>query len=875
MSFITKRERVFNEYDLFDLPARNEGKLKAYSSCTDARAWSHFCSDKTEHLVEIIKRNNDTCRPKYIPTNVIVDTLMVTKNTEIARLKRKIEEFEQMLAAYDQLELSCDQKCEIANAHAAIRAANKELDDLCLDLDLSGFTEGIDSEAFETGKSRGDEPSKYRIDEWLDEREHHMKKMETKSNQMGMSSPRDASTSARDPRIEEMKDTIIVKDAKLNAMQNTIAVMENDVCEPYCIYAHIYTALEKIFGTLCQNDKYKEYLNLLTAGRDTRSIDIKGKILFKLKVLEKFSLALIAPCSQDFAPADCSCYRAELVTHVETTFALTSAETRIPSMDNKRAQLVADIMENDEMREILNKESGPLKDDIQLDVDFCTDSYTIDGENLKRLKNLQINYDDLMTCYEALKHEKNCLQVKCHKYEGLEKELENLRCQLREYNSLWNEKEHHRKRSTDLDTLKEKYLVLSDEASNLETQLKAETEINKLKSKAIDELRNDNIFVSLFHPDSKDIGLIDQNEAFKEQIKNLKDALFCNEEEKQNLQEEFQDKLKIINDLRMEIEDWKSTYEKVLQRNNYLENYTETFKDEAQRLMEENRNLTQDIEEKNTAIANLMNVINNKSQNINNLLEEIEHRDSDNNNLQKELQDLRAKCKSSTDILVREKMETMSSLQLARQESQELLKKIKDYDDVIHKNDDISKALEAQVEDYNKLKEMLLNTIEENKNLQINLASRENNNSILLKEIQRLREKKQMLQNELVGKSYQLGNAIHSMELTKKESEELMERIHDTEKLKEDLLKANVNNQNLVQEMQILRNDISKKDKEIEMLQENLNYLKKQNDNLIKVSENEVVLEKQLTELKKAYKLEQLKKEHTALQKEKEELQKS
>lgn len=42
-----------------------------------------------------------------------------------------------------------------------------------------------------------------------------------------------------------------------------LQVMEHDVCEPYCIYAHIYTALEKIFGTLCQNGKYKQYLDLL------------------------------------------------------------------------------------------------------------------------------------------------------------------------------------------------------------------------------------------------------------------------------------------------------------------------------------------------------------------------------------------------------------------------------------------------------------------------------------------------------------------------------------------------------------------------------------------------------------------------------------
>lgn len=116
MSFITKRERVFNEYNLLDLPARNEGKLKAYASCTDARAWSHFCADKSDHLVEIIKRNNETCRPKYVPTDVIVNTLMGAKNGEIARLRRKIEEFEQLLLAYDRLDLTCDQKVEIANA---------------------------------------------------------------------------------------------------------------------------------------------------------------------------------------------------------------------------------------------------------------------------------------------------------------------------------------------------------------------------------------------------------------------------------------------------------------------------------------------------------------------------------------------------------------------------------------------------------------------------------------------------------------------------------------------------------------------------------------------------------------------------------------
>lgn len=40
-------------------------------------------------------------------------------------------------------------------------------------------------------------------------------------------------------------------------------IVENDLCEPYVIYAHIYTALEKIYEILSQNSKYKQYLNLM------------------------------------------------------------------------------------------------------------------------------------------------------------------------------------------------------------------------------------------------------------------------------------------------------------------------------------------------------------------------------------------------------------------------------------------------------------------------------------------------------------------------------------------------------------------------------------------------------------------------------------
>ncbi|XP_053602206.1 centromere-associated protein E-like isoform X2 [Plodia interpunctella] len=850
MSFITKRERVFNDYDLFDLPARNEGKLKAYASCTDARAWSHFCSDKTEHLVDIIKRNNDTCRPKYVPTDVIVDTLMVAKNAEIGRLKRKIGEFEEMLTAYDQLDLTCEQKCEIATAHAAIKAANKELDDMFLDLDLSGFTEGIESDAFETGKSRGDETGKSRGDEWVVAKEPPPI-AQHKSNQAAPS-PCDACTFVTDPRIQQMKDALINKDAKLSAMQNTIAVMENDVCEPYCIYAHIYTALEKIFGILCQNDKYKLYLSLMTAGKDTRCIDIKGKILYKLKVLEKFCQALIAPCSQPqerdtgTSEQDCSCYRAEILKDVipSPVYALTSAEIQSPILDTKRAHLVADIMENEEMKEILRKESLSNVNQGDETEDFI-DDYDIETENLKRLKNLQEDYDDLMTCYEALKHEKEDLLLKCQKYEELDKEYVSLRNQLREYNLLWNEKEHYRKRSTDLDSLKEQFLILSEETSSMETQLKAESEINKMKANTIEELRNENIALekklndaliafekeksialcklqeteckcmcqeqqikslsvqidrlleqepekAQTHGDpAQTLMLIDEVESLKEQIKNLKDTLLCCEEEKQNLHDEFQDNLKLINDLRMEIEDWRSTYEKAIHRNNYLEEYAHHYEDDINRLVNENKRLvndnnqlSQDVKDKAAAVDNLINVINDKSQEINKLLGDADIKENENKDLLRRLQDM---YESNVSDIENDKKEALESLSIAKRESEELLHKLKDYEDVIQSQNDMSKGLAAQIDNYNQIKQALLETIAENKNLQMDLVNREKNNTHLRQEIQKLQEAHTHAIDNIDGLNEEKNKYKTSLELTSKKSETLSQDLQSLQETYENL----------------------------------------------------------------------------------------
>ncbi|XP_047987532.1 major antigen-like isoform X2 [Leguminivora glycinivorella] len=852
MSFITKRERVFHDLESCDLPPRNEGKLKAYASCTDARAWSHFGSTKTEHLTELIKRNNDLTTPiKYVPTKVIVDTLLASKNLEIGRLKRKIEEFEQMLAAYDELDLDCAQKCEIAKAHAAIREANKDLDELCLNLDMSAATEGFETESFETGKSKS----------WtvmLD------KDMTTQGNQTtGLACPCDVSVSAEDPRIDEMKEQIISKDAKLNAMRNSLAIMENDICEPFGIYAHIYTALEKIFGVLSQNSKYRQYLNLMTAGKDIRCIDIKGKILFKMKVLEKFCLALVAPCSKDFqctSAKDCPCYYADITTKMEQSYRLTPTDC-MSSDSTKRSQLVAEIMEHEEMKEILSKESTPDQNDdsdSDLDRQVCDTASIINEENQKRIKDLQECYEDLLNCYENLKHETECIRVRCAKYEDLELELERLRGQLKEYNSLWNEKEHYRKRSEDLDSLKQQYIVLAEESSGLETKLKAEAEINHIKADAIEELRTQNMSLEkrlndlyvAFEKDKnslhcqlqeseckcmcqeqqiktlnsqiaklieqqpeniprEDSSLSKENELLKEQLKQYQDIEY-----------EFQDKMSHINDLETEIIKWRAAYEELFKQNQQYEEFIDSFQKDKELLMQENSALRQEIKDKSDAVDNLMGVIKIKSLEIHKLTDE-------NQNVSSKLELLGEKYKEQVN--------------LSRQESQELLSRVKDYDEFVQKQEELSNDIEEKMREYETLKKLLKAKLEENEKLKNDLNHLQNEDTCNKKSLEiskresslmqtklseledisqqfmdlklafeQLTKEKNGLEKELQKKASQLESAIYSIKLNKKESGELLRQ---SESIQGELIKLHSNNDLL--KLQV--NQLQDENKELKM----------------------------------------------------------
>lgn len=53
------------------------------------------------------------------------------------------------------------------------------------------------------------------------------------------------------------------------------------------------------------------------------------------------------------------------------------------------------------------------------------------------------------------------------------------------------------------------------------------------------------------------MAILDEIESLKDQITTLKDALHNSEDEKQQLQIQYQDQLQNVNDLKMEIEEWK------------------------------------------------------------------------------------------------------------------------------------------------------------------------------------------------------------------------------------------------------------------------------------------------------------------------------
>lgn len=336
-----------------------------------------------------------------------------------------------------------------------------------------------------------------------------------------------------------------------------------------------------------------------------------------------------------------------------------------------------------------------------------------------------------------------------------------------------------------------------------------------------------------------------------------------------------------------------------------MEQYTDNFREEVHKLIEENK-------DKTTAVANLINVLNNKSQEVNNLREEAEQKSKENDELRKQLQEIRQTFSSNILNLENQKQDALSSLQLARQESQELLQKVKDYDELVHKKDDLSKTLRTHEQDHNELKNLLLDSIEENKKLKLELANQENDNAILLQELQKLRDihdnsmaiinsfqeekleyrlslevtkkdseilveklkhfenlrehheslkksneslqtEKLKLEGELKEKADELSDTVNMVELTKKESEKLLQKVHQSEELKDNMINLSTNFQKLVSEKEKLLKELEDKNEDLDNLLQRINLLKAENEELLKKTIQINDLQQEIGDSKKAY----------------------
>lgn len=263
--------------------------------------------------------------------------------------------------------------------------------------------------------------------------------------------------------------------------------------------------------------------------------------------------------------------------------------------------------------------------------------------------------------------------------------------------------------------------------------------------------------------------------------------------------------------------------------------------------------MAQDVEEKTIAVGNLINVLNNKSQEVRKLSEDIEQKENEQKMLYNQVEELREMYHRNISSVEEEKQKVLESLQLARQESQHLLEKVKDYNDVVSAKSGMSKSLESKTKDYEDIKKALKNTIDENESLQMDLISKENSNSILLQEIQRLREVNSYAMNNITDLQGQKNDYKTSLELTRKESQTLENKLLKFEELSRETETLKETCASLTLEKTKLENDLKNKKQELERALQSLKLCKKESEELIGKLDQAHIWETELMNLNRAH----------------------
>lgn len=357
--------------------------------------------------------------------------------------------------------------------------------------------------------------------------------------------------------------------------------------------------------------------------------------------------------------------------------------------------------------------------------------------------------------------------------------------------------------------------------------------------------------------------MLNEIATLKDEVKDLKDTIFCNEEEKDQLQEQFEEKLTYINNLKMEIEDWKSNkkksqlvgnsiklfsiyisyfivagkYEKLFEKNEYLEQCFEDSKDELNRLVNENKNLLFDIGEKTVAVENLMNVLTNKCEETDKLLEECDQRRSENYELREQLRDIQNIYHINIENLEAEKEQVFESLQLVKKESDQLLERVKDYDNVVCEKEDMKRFIQNKDQEFDDMKRKLKQTQDENKKLQHDLKTSALIESSLLKQVDRLNEFKN--EAELKLKSIENERDEYQTKFHSSNSESLMlqNKLSEQEALAENLQKYH---DEVSKENQQLEQELKKKSGELHSTIEILKLSRNESEDLLRKSEEDI-----------------------------------
>ncbi|CAH1175728.1 unnamed protein product [Phaedon cochleariae] len=112
MTFVNRKTRLFMDRgDLKPERRRSESRLKTYPSAIDVRAWCDTVEDRRQHILELVTKEREKCLGKIIPLDVIIDSLMASKNADLKEMKDALAE---LYAFLDQCDLSDEDKKKLA-----------------------------------------------------------------------------------------------------------------------------------------------------------------------------------------------------------------------------------------------------------------------------------------------------------------------------------------------------------------------------------------------------------------------------------------------------------------------------------------------------------------------------------------------------------------------------------------------------------------------------------------------------------------------------------------------------------------------------------------------------------------------------------------